>query len=335
MSIWIDRRFLLLISDKLERFKDKGNCTYNCRCFICGDSQKSKIKARGYFYIEGDSYFYKCWNCGKSLPFGMALKHIEPAYYSNYILEKFKNPIFKREKEEPKLVFSPAPKFSPMIMLDNITSLSEDHWVVEYVKGRCIPEKYFSDLYYAPDFKGFVNEVYPEYDNEKLYDNDPRLVIPFYDEKKNLIGFQGRTLKNNKVRYITIKMHYDALKLFGLDRLNKNETIYIFEGPIDSMFVENSVATCDSTLYKVAKYLPKEKLVLVFDAEYHNKDLQQIILKSIEQDFNVCLFPKTVQGKDINDFVKNGMKLNEVKELIDSRTFSGLRAQLEFNVVKG
>ena len=41
---YIDEKYIKLLSSYLDRFKDVGNNTYNCRCIYCGDSQKSLLK---------------------------------------------------------------------------------------------------------------------------------------------------------------------------------------------------------------------------------------------------------------------------------------------------
>ena len=50
MSLFVDLKYLRLISSQLPLFKQKNNNLYNCRCIICGDSSTKKNRARGYFY---------------------------------------------------------------------------------------------------------------------------------------------------------------------------------------------------------------------------------------------------------------------------------------------
>ena len=66
MSIYVDKKYINLVSSSLDKFKWKSESIANCRCAICGDSSKSKIKARGYFYSKGNDFFYKCHNCNFS-----------------------------------------------------------------------------------------------------------------------------------------------------------------------------------------------------------------------------------------------------------------------------
>ena len=50
MHAFLDKKFINLVSSQLERFKWQRATLANCRCPLCGDSQKNKNKCRGYFY---------------------------------------------------------------------------------------------------------------------------------------------------------------------------------------------------------------------------------------------------------------------------------------------
>jgi hypothetical protein len=128
---------------------------------------------------------------------------------------------------------------------------------------------------------------------------------------------------------VTIKVT-DEKKLFGLHRLRKQERIYVLEGQFDSYFVQNSVASGDSNLGGVAAIFPELEITLVYDNEPRNKDIVKQIEKSIDKGYNVCLFPDSVKGKDVNEMIQNGLTSDEIKTIIDSNTFSGLTAKLKF-----
>jgi len=246
MSVFIDRSFLLQVSPKLQRFAKKKDDLYNFRCPLCGDSQKNKLKSRGYVYRKKNDYFYMCHNCGVSTTFYNFLKQVDDTLLKEYQLERYKNgetgnnnypkPDFDEYKQE-------APKFKKALELPSIESLPEAHFAKNYVHQRRIPETFYSQLYFAEDFAAFIQNLGIE--KEGLHKDDPRLVIPFYDKEKNLVAIQGRALGESKLRYITLKLHDDNKKVFGLDKINEEELIYVLEGPIDSMFLENAVATAD------------------------------------------------------------------------------------------
>lgn len=331
MSVFIDRSFLLQVSPKLQRFTKKKDDLYNFRCPLCGDSQKNKLKARGYIHRKQNDYFYMCHNCGVSTTFYNFLKQVDSNLLQEYQLERYKNgetgnnnypkPEFEEFKAE-------KPTFKKALELPTIESLPEAHFAKNYVQQRSIPETLYSQLYYAEDFAAFIQSLGIK--KEGLHQNDKRLVIPFYDKEKNLLAVQGRSLGESKLRYITLKLHDDNKKVYGLDRIDTDKLVYVVEGPIDSMFLENAVATADSNLESITDVLDKSKVVLIFDNEPRNKEIVNKIHHAIDNHFNVVIWPEMVEAKDINDMILDGFSPDEIQEFIDKNTFVNLRAMMEF-----
>jgi hypothetical protein len=331
MSVFIDRTFLLRISPRLQKFTQKKDNLYNFRCPLCGDSGKNKTKARGYVYEKKNNYFFMCHNCGASTSFYNFLERVDPELLKEYALERYKNgehgnqnytkPTFDEFKTE-------TPKFKKSLDIPSIKSLADEHYAKVYVQSRKIPEDFHSDLYFAEDFKKFVDSL--QIEKEGLKEEDPRLVIPFYDKDKNLIAFQGRALGQSKLRYITVKLHDDNHKVFGLDRINEEEIIYVVEGPIDSMFLQNAVATADSNLTSITRLFDKTQVTLVYDNEPRNKDICNQMEKAIEEHYNVLIWPEMIDKKDINDMVLDGFLPDEIQDIISRNTFVNLRAKMEF-----
>jgi hypothetical protein len=331
MSVFIDRTFLLRVSPKLQRFTQKKTDLFNFRCPLCGDSTKNKTKCRGYVFRKKNDYFYMCHNCGASTSFYNFLEKVDPNLVKEYALERYKNGddgksnYAKPTMEEFK---TETPKFKKKLEIPSIESLPEEHYAKVYVQSRNIPKDFHSDLYYAADFKKFVDALGIE--NDGLREDDPRLVIPFYDEEKNLVAFQGRALGESKLRYITLKTNDDNQKLFGVDRIDLDEMIYVVEGPIDSMFLINAVATADANLVSAAKHYDKTKIVLVYDNEPRNKELHKQMEKAIEDHYNVVIWPEMIVEKDVNEMVLNGFSPDEIQDIISKNTFVNLRAKMEF-----
>lgn len=332
MSVYIDRNFLLQISPKLERFSRKKDDLYNFRCPLCGDSQKNKTKARGFVFRKKNDYFYMCHNCGVSTTFYNFLKQVDPNLLKEYQLERYKNGETgnnnypKPEFEEFKI---DKPIFKKALELPSIESLPEEHFAKVYVQQRRIPETFFTQLYYAEDFASFIQSLGIE--KEGLHKDDKRLVIPFYNAEKELMAVQGRSLGESKLRYITLKLHDENKKVYGLDRANTEEMIYVVEGPIDSMFVPNAIATADSNLETIGDILDKSKFTLVFDNEPRNKEIVKKIEHAIDNHFNVVIWPEFIEEKDINDMViNNNFSPDEIQDIIDKNTYVNLRAKMEF-----
>lgn len=331
MSVFIDRNFLLQISPKLSKFTQKKDDLYNFRCPLCGDSQTNKSKARGYVFRKGNNYFYKCHNCHVCISFYNFLDKVDPELLKEYQLERYKDGNNnKTDHKAPTFEeFKTKPVFKKALSIPSIESLPEEHYAKTYVRSRKIPEHFYSTLYFAEDFKKFVQDL--QIPKDGLQDNDPRLVIPFYDEDKNLIAFQGRALGESKLRYITVKMNDDGYKVFGLDRIDKEKRIYVTEGPIDSMFVDNAVATADANLPAITRIFDKTQVVLIFDNEPRNKDIVKKMEECIEDHYQVVIWPPMMESyKDINDMILDGFTEDEIQDIIDNNTFVNLRAKIEF-----
>lgn len=217
------------------------------------------------------------------------------------------------------------------INLPTIDSLPENHFAKAYLIERQLPKEKLSSLYFADDFKSFVSEMIPDYD-KKLYEGEKRIIFPFYDEKNILLGFQGRAIGASKVKYITIKLSDDNKKVFGLSTVDISKKIYVVEGPIDSLFLHNSLAMMDASLYNALLSVGNYDYTFVYDNEPRNKDIVKHMLKTIELDKDICVWPKDVGQKDINDMVIAGTPPAAIQSIIDRYTFRGLRARMEFEM---
>ena len=261
---------------------------------------------------------FKCHNCGASMSLNNFLKTVDPYVHKQYTFEKFKDGHTGRNfvAEEPKFKFEP-PKFKPKL---DLPKASENQIAKQYLEKRNInPSKF----YYTDTFKGWVNTLVTKFDDVK-YD-EPRIIIPLIYENQ-LIGIQGRSLGPNSVKYITIMLDEDAPKIYGLDEVDTKKPIYILEGPFDSTFIENSVAMCGADL-DIGSF-GWSNYIWVFDNEPRNREINSRISKVIDRGDKVVIWPQNIEEKDINDMVLGG---HDVKSVLESNTFSGLKAKLKFN----
>ena len=331
MSSYIDLKFITNISSRLGQFKKKTDYLFNFRCPHCGDSQKSKTKARAYFYRVKNDMFFKCHNCGQGQSLANFIKQIDPKMYEHYLLERYKKSAPATPK--PEFEFEPV-KFKDTTLLDKLKKISDltpDHPARLYCENRKIPKKYFDILYLAEKFMTLVNEVKPN--TYKVTKDQPRLIIPFFDTAGEVFAFQGRAFGNEQPKYITIKLDENKQKVYGLERINFAEHIHIVEGPIDSLFVDNCLAAGGADLFLKNK-ITNDQITYIFDNEPRNKEIVDRMYKVIEQDFNIVIWPDDIQLKDVNDMISSGLTKEKVSDIIHNNTYSKLSAMTKLNYWK-
>ena len=337
MSLSVESKYIGLISHRLRNFKRKQDYLWNFSCPICGDSKKNLHKARGYVYKKGNNLFYSCKNCGIGTSLGKLLENVDGTLYKEYVLERYKSGEsgFSNFKEPTFNV--PSPRFDkldkPKIFehAEFCSNLSSEHFCLAYLKNRQIPKEFYSQLLFTSHYKKFIDALVPNH-GKKLID-DARVIIPFYDVYNNLIAVSGRALETSDktLRYITIRTTDSEEKLvFGMDRVSVHEPVRVVEGPLDSLFVKNCVASADANLAIVAENISAGKKVLIFDNEPRNKEIVKLMQESIKSNHNIVIWPNTIQAKDVNEMVMSGISVDEIESIISSNTFSGLEAQTKF-----
>ena len=324
---YLDTKYINLASASLQKYKKVKNGLWTFRCPYCGDSKKNKNKTRGYiFQVKGDHVF-KCHNCGITRSFSNFLKDHVPHVYDEYVMERYKEGTIGKNVPKPDLTqFIYKPKFEKRTVdLEPLSCLNNFHVAKKYILDRGIPENKLDRLFYCPNFKEWTNTQKHTFSDTT--NDEERIIIPLNDTDGNLIGFQGRSLSPNaKMRYITVMLNEDAPKLYGLDHINKNETIYIVEGPLDSFFLENAVAMCGSDVD--IRSFGWSDYIWVYDNEPRSRQITDKISKSIDAGDSVVIWPRSIKEKDLNDMVTSGIN---VKNVIQSNVYQGLKAKLQLS----
>jgi len=320
LSEFVDEHYVMLLSSRLDRFTKKKANLYNFRCPYCGDSQKHRNKARGYFFRLKADMVYKCHNCGVGRTLPNFLKDQAPDLHDEYIMERYKSGTTGKGSYVPKPKFK-KPVFKKQGELTKVSDLNIEHPAYQYIVGRNVNPSLF---YFTDQFCTWVNTQKPTFTDIKK--DHPRIIIPFIDAEKKWFGFQGRSLNpKDKMRYITVMLDENRPKIFGLDNIDETKPIYITEGPFDATFLDNSVAMAGSDVdprsYSWSDY------IWVYDNEPRNREIVNRISKSIDRGEKVVIWPNNIRQKDINDMVLAG---HNVKSLVELNTYQNIEAQIKF-----
>ena len=324
MQSYIDVKYVNIISPLLQQFKKKGDFLWNFRCPYCGDSQKSRTKARGFVYRKKNDLFYKCHNCGVGTTLGKLIEHLDSKSYKDYIMERYKSGV-KTVNKEPEFKFN-EPVFRSKDVCSTLNSLEElqdDHPARKIIDRRNLPISSYKDLFLCPEFYKFTNNLIPN-KFPSLDGDHPRLLIPFRDEEGEVFAYQGRAFGDEKPKYLTIKLQ-ERDKIFGLDKVDKRKEVLVVEGPLDSLFLDNCIAVAGADVPNLDC-----DFTVVFDNEPRNKELLKQVEKAINRGHKICLWPEGMEYKDINDMILGGYTKEEIHDLIKHNTYQGTTATLWF-----
>ena len=334
---WIDRKWISIVGQQLDQFKWTGNGVANCRCPICGDSETSNTKARGYFIVSNGIYLFKCHNCGKAMPFNAFLKHEFPAIYDDYKLDAFESSMLSGssmpalpdiERDEPAV---------PVSDIENavcIADVSPAHRGYQYLNDRHVPTEQLKRVYFTDNFRQSVTETTRSSRYKKL-PQDERILLPLRDQKGELIGMQGRRIAAGKSpKYITIKFDPEAPKVFGLEAIDKTKPVIVVEGPLDALFLPNAIAICGGDVnHSLKPLIGTADVYVALDNERRNPDTIARMKAALLMGFRVVFWQHDQQFNDINDMVIHFGRRNVIKHIVN-HAYSGEAGKLELQTWK-
>ena len=333
---WVEEKYVSLLSSRLNGFRRVSQTTWNFKCPLCISSDPKKKK--GYIYQINGEYRFHCHRCNSSMWLSEFIKTQDSHLYTEYIKDKFFTDNTPAPIVAPQEI-PPVEELSLNFLVNELTKVSQlahSHSCKRYVVYRKIPTNLHSKLFYVKNFCTWVNSFIPnKFSESSISKDEGRLIIPFVDKLGIIFGFQGRSLKNDSpIRYITIMLDKTVPRFYGLDQVNFEETVYILEGPIDSMFVPNSIASAGGDITRELTLLgkPNVNFVVVYDNEPRNKSTLDKMASAISRGHSVCIWPQSLEIKDVNDMISSGISSEEIIDIIRTNTYNGLSAKMALSV---
>jgi hypothetical protein len=256
-----------------------------------------------------------------------------------YLMESLGKERQEKSGDVDMIFKNTTPKFkSDDKILDGLIRLKDlpnDHPAAQFANHRIIPKQHWGILYYTDDFGSFMKRLDPD---TLAIGAEPRLVIPFFNNDGKVVGAQGRALNmsdevnaRKTLKYITVKGDKSIDRLwYGMWRANPKKRVYVVEGPLDSLFIQNGVAIVGAgALRNIPARFANSEMTWIMDNEPRNRQVCSYVQKLIELGRDVCIWPASVEEKDINDMAYT-MSTREIRKLIDENTFGGLQATARF-----
>jgi hypothetical protein len=313
---------------KRPTYKKHQGC-YNAECCICNEGSSAGSKRR-LFYFTNDRYFY-CFNCSRSWQESSWIQEVSKKSYSEIL----------RESKTYDTITDPVSSKNSNTYTKSVPSIPEDSinlfedYQCNFFKDTSQWPLIESALTYCQERRltTAVNRpkaLYMSFD-DKVHKN--RLIIPFYSKNNKIESYQSRVLCGDAFpKYLT---KYGEKCLYGENNIDSDiPYIFIFEGPIDAMFVRNAVAMGGtSTTEKQEQFLNTcfgHELIYVYDNDKDNKEVDKKILSVVDSGKKIFIWPKEFSKfKDINE-VCTSLQLNEFpyKYIVDN-AYSGIEAKLK------
>lgn len=173
---------------------------------------------------------------------------------------------------------------------------------------------------------------------DKVHKN--RLCIPFHDENGKIVFYQTRAIyKKDEEPAKYLSKVGGTKSVFGVDRVDPNfDYIFIFEGPIDSMFVKNGIAMGSLDLSELQEQqlarFPLHKRIWVIDNQLDNENVVKKYKDLIERGERVFFMPAKFTEKDLNEICMN-YKLDKISpNFLIKNSAAGMEALLKLNHCK-
>lgn len=321
---------------KRPTFK-KNAGTYTGECPYCHEG-KSSGKKRRFFYMPDEDHLY-CHNCntskngiefvrdqtGMSLPEILAESEVHTATVEEVITQ---SDFYK--------------KYNPKSLPDDSINLFDPGQVLFYKENQVVKDAL--DFIHRRRLDTAVNKPRSLWLSLTDYTHKNRVIFPFYqpDGSAKINFYQSRALYDRDADIAKYLSKSNSEKgIFNIDKVSPDfETIFLQEGPIDAMFLRNSVALAgihptDEQMAIFSKQFPLHDLVFVLDNQWVDKTSYTVTKDLLEHGAAVFIWPKElINFKDLNELCVHLQK-DEIKpEFIQKHTYSKMKGLIQLSQCK-
>lgn len=287
------------INKYTENATKKADGKYNASCPLCKEGKSYKIKKRLYYIPE--KQIFCCHNCQKVWTPANWIAAVSGMSAKDISTEIKRHNTFRIETPEDELITKPSLDLPfDAINLSDINQVMyhrNDFYVktvLDYIRQRKLDVAVNKTILFM---------------SKKDYIHKNRLIIPFYNTDKKVVFYQSRTIVENEgkqyPKYLS-KLNSDKT-IFGIERLDINiPYIFVFEGPIDSMFVRNGVSMAGLRITQSQtdqlKSLFGYQRIWVLDNDTQNPDVFEKYMELAKSGEKVFVWPKAFSKiKDLNE----------------------------------
>lgn len=337
----------MLQNFKLTTIQNNGT-HFIARCLLCGDSAKNKYKKRFNLNWNNGVPGWHCWNCGRHGNFIEIYSIVKGMSYDDAKKELFKwqgkeetKEQYKKDSKNIKSVSINEPRKEKLIKEDNFNFILNKCYGLFSDNSGILAKKYIQVLkdFYESRKIPIKYKIYICHTGK--YKN--RIIIPIFNENKDVIYFQARRIPNSGVlpKYDN-PISPKELCIINRYKFNPEKNIIIHEGLIDAFMVGDQGTSClgkeiSEELLKELLKLTKKSVIIALDNDIEAyKSLNKFLKKNkYAKKVKYFLYPKQFEGySDINEFVKVNEDENDIYDVIVENSVNYSTALVKLKIKK-
>lgn len=252
-----------ILGKERNHYQLKHQITFDCP--VCSFEIKGLEQGdgKGNLEINTEKLIYKCWSCGESHgTHGPVGKLID--LWGNKKQKKIFDLIRPKDSDEIRPIVQKIKLPDGFIRFkDSNPILIQHKEAFNYLKKR-----------------GITNEIIEKFDIGYTVDGDfkNRIIVPSYDTNNELNYFIARSWVKTKMKYKNPTIPKDTI-IFNEGRVDFNKDIYLLEGVLDSIFVDNSIPLLgkhvSTLLFEKLYNNAKKNIIIALDGDAFN-DAQKL-----------------------------------------------------------
>lgn len=315
----------------------KTTGTYNGECPYCHEG-KSTGKKRRFFYIPEEDHLY-CHNCGASTDGFNFVKEQTGLSLKDILAESELRTDTVEDIIKRSFVYK---KYNPKSLPDDCINLFDNNQTSFYSANVTVKDAL--DFINKRRLNTAVNRPKALWLSLTDYTHKNRVVFPFYSPNggAKIEFYQSRALykvDEDRAKYLS-KANSDK-GIFNIDKIIPDiEYIFLQEGPIDAMFLRNSVALAginptESQVERLQTLFPMHTLVYVPDNQWVDSTSYDVTKSLLDKGEKVFLWPAGLERfKDINDLCVHTKQDELDWNIIVKHTYTGMKGLIKFSQIK-
>ena len=328
------------------KYNKRAN-TWQAGCPMCREGTSWGKKRRLYYKLDKNYVF--CFNCswkGSTLDY---VKHITGLTVEEIVRESLAydtNNISVVQKDIGSSETIADPHDVPSLPTDSINLFDKQqvsYWLsksddtshhnkvikdaVSYVKSRLLDVS--------------INKPKTLWVSLNDFTHKNRIILPFYNNENKIIFYQSRSVYNTGSHSKYLSKSGGAKSIFNIDNVDRSlDSIFLFEGPIDSCFVKNGLGVAgisngpDEDLNPIQqKQISEFRLynkIWVLDSQWLDDTSYMKSKLLISQGYTVFIWPESIgrRYKDINELCMDINTPGIGHKFIIKNSHTGLKASL-------